>query len=106
MPKLLLLVRALTALGLLAGTPSAEAEERPRCAERALVVQRLAERYGETLRSMGLHRNDGLVEIYSSDATGTWTILMTRPDGTSCLLAAGQLWEQDAAPLSAPGEDA
>ena len=46
------------------------------------MVQRLAERYGETLRSMGLHQNDGLVEIYSSETTGTWTILMTRPDGT------------------------
>jgi hypothetical protein len=101
MPKLLFLVRALTALGLLAGTPSARAEG-PACAERTLVVQRLAERYGETLRSVGLQQNAGLVEIYSSEATGTWTILMTRPDGTSCLLAAGQLWEQ----VPAPGSDA
>jgi hypothetical protein len=105
MPKLLLLARVLTALGLLAATPSARSEERA-CADRSLVVQRLAERYGETLRSMGLHQGDALVEIYSSDATGTWTILMTRPDGTTCLLAAGQQWEQDAAPLPRPGGDA
>jgi hypothetical protein len=106
MPKLLLLVRALIALGLLAGTPSAKAEARQACAERALVVQRLAERYGETLRSMGLQQNNGVVEIYSSEATGTWTILMTRPDGTTCLLAAGQLWEQNARPIAKPGGDA
>jgi hypothetical protein len=103
MAKLVLLARALTALGLLAATPSARADQA--CAERALVVQRLAERYGETLRSMGLHQGDALVEIYSSDATGTWTILMTRPDGTTCLLAAGQQWEQDAGPLPKPGGD-
>ena len=47
-----------------------------------------------------------MIEVYSSDETGTWTILVTRPDGTSCLLAAGQRWEQDVQPISAPGEDA
>ena len=31
---------------------------------------------------------------------------MTRPDGISCLLAAGQLWEQDAQPIAKPGSDA
>ena len=106
MPKLLFLVRALIALGLLAGTPSAKAEGRQACAERTMVVKRLEERYGETLRSMGLQQSTGLVEIYSSETTGTWTILMTRPDGTTCLLAAGQLWEQDARPLDKPGSDA
>ena len=103
MAKLLFVVRALTAVGLLAATPSAKADGRA-CAERALVVQRLAERYGETLRSQGLQQNAGLVEIYSSETTGTWTILMTRPDGTSCLLAAGQLWEHNV-PAPKPGSD-
>ena len=50
--------------------------------------------------------DDGLVEVYASEETGTWTILMTRPDGTTCLLAAGQRWEQDARPLGKPGSDA
>ena len=101
-----LLVRAGTMLAVLAGTPKAEAEEARPCAERAKVVERLAERFGETLRSVGLHRDDAVVEVYSSEATGTWTILMTRPDGITCLLAAGQRWEQDARPLAHPGSDA
>jgi hypothetical protein len=31
---------------------------------------------------------------------------MTHPDGMSCLIAAGQRWEQDVTPLSKPGSDA
>jgi hypothetical protein len=106
LPHLRLLVRATTALSLLAATPAANAEETRACAERTRVVQKLQEKFGETLRSLGLHRDDGVVEVYSSDETGTWTILMTRPDGMSCLLAAGQRWEQDARPLAKPGQDA
>ena len=106
MPQLSLLVRAATALSLLAATPAANAEETRACAERTRVVQKLAEKFGETLRSLGLHRDDGVVEVYSSEETGTWTILMTRPDGMSCLIAAGQRWEQDVHPLEKPGSDA
>jgi hypothetical protein len=106
LPQLSLLVRTATALGLLAATPAANAEEARACAERSGVVQKLEERFGETLRSLGLHREEGVVEVYSSEETGTWTILVTHPDGMSCLLAAGQLWEQDVRPLARPGSDA
>ena len=97
---------AAIAVALLAATPTAEAETRQACAKRDQVVRKLEQKFGETLRSIGLHQSDGVVEIYSSEETGTWTILMTRPDGTTCLLASGQLWEQDAAPLQKPGEPA
>ena len=105
MPKLSLLVRTAVTVTLLGATPAA-ADASQACAKRDQVVQKLAERFGETLRSLGLQRDTGVVEIYSSEETGTWTILMTRPDGTTCLLASGQLWEQDAAPLQKPGEPA
>ena len=106
MPYASLLARAVISLALLSATPHAEAQDRMACAERAQVVKKLEERFGETLRSVGLHQNDGVVEVYSSEKTGTWTILMTRPDGISCLLAAGELWEQDVKPITKPGSDA
>lgn len=106
MLKPALLLRAAVSIGLIAGTPAAEAEGRPACAERTELVQKLKDRFGETLRSVGLHQTDGVVEVYSSDSTGTWTILVTRPDGIACLLAAGQMWEQDVAPLARAGSDA
>jgi hypothetical protein len=99
-------LRACVAVALALATPAADAQTRSACADRSKVIERLAERYGETLQSMGMHQNSGLVEIYASDATGTWTILLTKPDGTACLIAAGQMWEGQAAPLTKPGKDA
>lgn len=96
MSKLILLVRALTALGLLALTPQARAEGEPgsACAAHADVVRKLEERFGETRTSFGLHKADAVVEVFSSAATGTWTIVVTGTDGMSCLLATGRGWEQ------------
>jgi hypothetical protein len=63
------------------------------CAERQAIIARLASVYGETLQNIGLHQDGNVVEIYASAATGTWTILQTRPDGTACLIAAGEMWQ-------------
>lgn len=99
--------RAALTLGCLAAAPAALGQEvESPCAARAQVVERLAERFGETLQSMGLNQRNRLIEIYASDSTGSWTILMTRPDGTSCLVASGELWEVDARPVVRPGEPA
>lgn len=100
------LTRAAVAIGLFAATPIAEAQGRPACAARDHVITRLAERYGETRQSMGLNQDKGLIEVYASDDTGSWTILLTRPDGTTCLLASGELWEPDAGPSVKPGDPA
>jgi hypothetical protein len=99
-------MRAAVAVGLALATPVAEAEDRPACADRTLVIQRLADKYGETLKSMGLHQDNGLLEVYASDATGTWTILVSKPDGQTCLLAAGQMWEAHVTPVVKPGKGA
>ena len=76
------------ALGLLAATPSAEAEGRPGL-RRAHPGH--PEARGALRRDAAQPRpapDDGVVEIYSSETTGTWTILMTRPDGI--VLPAGR----------------
>jgi hypothetical protein len=90
---------------LLAVTAPAIAEGRRPCADRAQVVERLESRFGETLKSVGLNQRN-VVEVYASEETGSWTILVTMPNGKSCLLASGELWEQDAQPLAKPGNDA
>ena len=102
------LTRTVVGIALVACTPAADAADStsrngPRAA-RSEVVAKLARRYGETLRSIGHERADGVVEVYASEKTGTWTILVTRPDGMSCLLAAGERWEEG--PKRAVGEDA
>lgn len=76
------------------------------CAKRATIVERLQSKFGETKRSMGLGRNNAIVEVFASQSTGTWTILVSLPNGMSCLVASGESWEQMAKHAVAPGKDA
>lgn len=71
-----------------------QAQGAAKCAERAQVMQRLAESYGETRQSIGLAGDRQVVEVFASDETGTWTITVTMPNGMTCLVAAGQGYEQ------------
>ncbi|PRY22619.1 hypothetical protein CLV78_106160 [Aliiruegeria haliotis] len=80
-----------TIFGMLATAPPAPAQSL-RCAPRDHVVERLQTTFKETQLGLGLQTNTRLVEIWSSDATGTWTILLTEPNGMSCIMASGGNW--------------
>lgn len=76
------------------------------CAPRDVVLARLAETYGETRQSIGLGPNNQMIEVFASDATGTWTITATRASGMTCLVASGQAYETLAEALPSPDKDA
>lgn len=59
----------------------------PVCADRATVVDRLADVYGEVPVEI---ENDGEFELFASARTGSWTIVRNIEAGQSCLLASGQ----------------
>ncbi len=69
------------------------------CAPHAAVVERLAVNYGESRQSIGLGSDNSVVEVFASTETGSWTIVVTRPGGPSCLVAAGQSFQQVAEAL-------
>lgn len=69
------------------------AHANPQCDSRDAVTALLADRYGETRRALGLAGEAAVMELYASDATGTWTITMTLPDGRMCLMASGAGYE-------------
>ena len=75
------------------------------CAPRDTVVDRLANTYGETRRSMGLGANNAVVEVFASNDSGSWTITVTLPNGITCLVASGQAFEAlaDAPPAKGNG---
>ncbi|WP_425091384.1 hypothetical protein [Tropicimonas sp. S265A] len=76
------------------------------CADREKVVDRLTNTYGETVQSMGLGANNGMMEVFASEETGSWTITVTMPDGQTCLIASGQAFEGlDGSPTTLPGDD-
>ena len=69
------------------------------CAAHAAVVVRLGEHYGESRQTIGLGSDNTVVELYASPETGSWTILVTRPGGPTCLVAAGQAYQYVNEPL-------
>ena len=89
---------------LAAGHVSAETGRN--CAPRQVVLDRLADGYGETRQSIGLGANDVMVEVFASDETGTWTITVTTASGVTCLVASGQSFETLAEALPPKGSDA
>ncbi len=104
----LLHLGALTAAAALyiASTTDAAAQNARNCGPRAVVVDRLADGYGESRQSMGLGANNSVIEVFASAETGTWTITVTTPNGVTCLVASGQAFEELAEALPAPGNDA
>ncbi|WP_322867414.1 hypothetical protein U5922_015205 [Aquicoccus sp. G2-2] len=72
----------------------AHADDVNNCATRDQVVSRLQQEFYEELTAGGLQDSGaaGVVEVWSSPQTGTFTVMMTRPDGVSCILATGTDW--------------
>jgi len=76
------------------------------CGPRQDVIKQLTEKYGEARQAMGLAANNALVEVFSSEATGSWTITMTTASGAMCLVASGQSFEMGVEDLiPASGKD-
>jgi len=62
------------------------------CGPRAKIIESLEGTHKDFQSARGLSANGNMLEVFSSEA-GAWTILMTRPDGLSCVAAAGRAWE-------------
>ncbi|MDA8585818.1 hypothetical protein N9L47_06040 [Rhodobacteraceae bacterium] len=86
--KKTLVATAVTAAVLVPEAVQAQAN----CGNRDSVVDKLSGKYGESFSGGGLQNADHLFEVWLSEEKGTWTILMTRADGTSCIMAAGTNW--------------
>jgi hypothetical protein len=71
------------------------------CYPHESIVALLAERYGEHPVGAGV-ASDHLVELLIRPDGASWTILVIRPDGIACPVAAGENWTGMAAP--APSE--
>ncbi|MEX2517898.1 MAG: hypothetical protein WD969_01045 [Paracoccaceae bacterium] len=76
------------------------------CDDRERVIATLQGKHGEVVTGVCLAGEAAVIELWSSPETGSWTLLMTRPDGRTCLMAAGQAWTAGAAKLVALGDPA
>ncbi len=75
------------------------------CPTRSAVAERLAGDYAETPIAAGLASSGAVIEVFTSNDGSTWTIVLTRPEGTSCLVAAGEAWMTLPIKLTVKGPD-
>lgn len=100
------MIKATMGLGILVLAAQQASAQSANCAPRDVVVERLAEKYGETRQSIGIGANNSVVEVFASTETGTWTITVTLASGVTCLVASGQSFETLAEALPPQGNDA
>ncbi len=73
--------------------PGAQAQQRgPLCDARTTILTELNGNYAEKPSAMGLANNGTVIEVLKSKED-SWTIIMTAPNGVSCLLATGKYWQ-------------
>ncbi len=74
------------------------------CGDRNQITDRLATGYSESRVGSGLDSNGLVVELFVSRQGSwtllvtfpdgrTWTLMLTLPNGLSCLIAAGEYWQ-------------
>ena len=74
----------------------------PACHSHADLTEMLHQKFAEQPNALGLQANGHLVEVFVSNDGTSWTIVVTRPDGWSCIVAVGQNWESLPNPITGP----
>ena len=65
---------------------------RQACGPRHQLTDALTQKYGETKQAVGLSNAQQAFEVWISNRTGSWTMLMTNANGISCIVASGKSW--------------
>ena len=71
------------------------------CAPHDTIVGALAKSYGEIVRLQAMTSDGRMMEITVNPVSGTWSAMLTTPDGNTCLVAGG-----DSAKIILPGDPA
>jgi hypothetical protein len=74
----------------------------PACHSHADLAKMLGEKFAEQPSALGVQANGHLVEVFVSNEGTSWTIVVTRPDGWSCIVAVGEHWESLPNPVTSP----
>ena len=81
------------AFGMAATAPPAFAQQN--CAQRDDVIAKLQDSYSEQLAFGGLQKSRGaqsVMEVWTSEETGSYTVLVTHANGLSCIVAVGTVF--------------
>ena len=80
--------------GLFALTPPATAGP---CGIREQIIKDITATFREKRTAIALLRSGEVLEVFVSPG-GTWTILVSKRSGIACVVAAGEVWRQEAMP--------
>ncbi len=75
------------------------------CATHDRIVEHLATKFGEVVQSRAITQQGHMFEVFVSHETGTWSAVMTNPNGFACMVSAGQGFENVALLPDPAGED-
>ena len=88
----IVLLAALVAVLLLFASSAARSQP-ALCAERAVVLAHLEQRFHEERTAFGVTADGRLLEVFAGPL-GSWTILVTAPGGPTCLVRSGSGWRE------------
>ena len=70
------------------------------CGDHGKMVGYLDRDYKEARSGIGLTSNGAVIELYTARA-GSWTLLITKPGGATCMIGSGEAWEAQRKPSPA-----
>ena len=62
------------------------------CLERGALIKHLEDKFDESPVSAGIAANGSVLEVFTSPDGLTWTIVLTAPNGQTCVMASGESW--------------
>ena len=72
------------------------------CGAHDVVAKSLTTKFKEARRVMGVVNSKAVMEVFMSPQ-GTWTVLITSTNGTACIIATGEDWQE--VPIALAGLD-
>ena len=89
----------MAALGAVLAMPAMPAQAQQVCGAHNDLVARLSAAFQERRVGYGVIGREAMIEVFVSTG-GTWTMLMTDVKGRSCIVAAGDGWENTLAVIA------
>jgi hypothetical protein len=74
----------------------------PTCDRHGRLAEMLGQKFTEQPTGLGLQSNGQVLELFVANDGTSWTIVVTRPDGWSCIVAVGEHWEAVPDPVTSP----
>jgi len=77
----------------LAMTAASAASAQTACLPHEKLAEMLDGRYSEKPVAAGLEVGGRLFEVFAAPDGATWTMVLTTPEGASCVVAVGEEWQ-------------